>query len=190
MDRQRARQEAGDYELRRRGYGENVAALRCNAFVNNVAASGAVRPHLMLREEYNDVTGSSGFSWVAQGQYFEVQLARSYLVNAIQVTTWHEDNRTYTLQIQISNDHKTWEEVHNGPQPNQRGGCEYTFPERDVKYIRLSGTNTANAQLHILKLSVYNNLDSLRDPVEAVPEVRPDPPRYQAPTPAPSKSSP
>eukprot|EP00049_Salpingoeca_infusionum_P019604 m.362630 g.362630 ORF g.362630 m.362630 type:complete len:171 (+) comp20719_c0_seq1:657-1169(+) len=143
-----------------RGDGLNVASYARGAFVrnNSQAAHQQHDPHIMLRDEYAAYTGRSGWSLVAKGYFFEVQLARPFALNAIQVETYARDDRTYTLKLEVSTNLEDWFTIHDGDQPNHRGAYCYEFPEQLVRYIRIGGTSTANPYLHIVKLAAYHTL--------------------------------
>eukprot|EP00049_Salpingoeca_infusionum_P023118 m.10464 g.10464 ORF g.10464 m.10464 type:complete len:182 (-) comp5570_c0_seq1:158-703(-) len=140
-----------------RGHGENVACLKQGAFV---LSSKGVRGHLMLCEEFRDYSGSTGFSYVLKPDAFEVELARVYMIDRVMVWTWDQDDRVYTLKIEVAEVFGDWLTVFEGDQPNSNGGFNYPLPdgEKPVRYIRLSGYNTKNAGLHVLKLAAYHTL--------------------------------
>ena len=84
--------------------------------------------------------------------FINIDLQDEYFVKGIKLTLWHYDNRYYTYECWVSKDNKNGNELFSGYQAR----CNDTIIIMDnIRYIRLKGTNSSNAYLHIVNFKIY-----------------------------------
>jgi hypothetical protein len=98
----------------------------------------------------NTVDGSLATRWSASGdgQWIRFDLGSNRRVTHVKVAFFNGADRTYTFDIQVSNDGSTWTTAKNGVQSLRTAGLDtFDIPDFDpVRFVRLVGhQNTANA---------------------------------------------
>jgi len=90
-------------------------------------------------------TYSSGFaqSIFTAKEPLIVELDQVYNINQININLWDLDNRYYNYFIDISKDNKSWERVIDQTSGEHRGLQNHQIGDKDVKYIRVVGTNNS-----------------------------------------------
>jgi len=83
-------------------------------------------------------------------------------MNQIEFTVWHFDNRThYNITVEVSQDGINFTTLCHRQQFEATSKIHrFSFPRKSVKIMRLSGTNTMNPYLHLVKFGAFNKLSA------------------------------
>lgn len=89
-----------------------------------------------------------------KAMYF-VNFLGEVTLDTIDVRMYEKDNRTYTFHVFESTvDGKTWTELLPS-ESTKKGAFKINFAPRRVSQIRMSGKNTSDAALHIVRFQAY-----------------------------------
>jgi len=138
-------------------YGKDYASMRnggCNQNKNGIS-----NIHQMLRDDFSNYTGSTGFTYTPSvGQAIIIEFNALYYIDTVKLILWDKDTRTYRYKIEVSSDDIDYSCVVDMSNEDRHGLQEHRFDPRVVKYIRiynnLGGTSRV-AHLCIVKLWAY-----------------------------------
>jgi hypothetical protein len=89
----------------------------------------------------------------------QVDLGSVQPVRAAHVTFYHQDGRTYTFTLELSEDSKTWKQVAgntDAPKPATAEGLRLAFAPTPARYARLTVLkNSANPAVHVQELKLF-----------------------------------
>jgi hypothetical protein len=91
-----------------------------------------------------------------------VDLGATQTVSAMHVTFYHDDGRTYTFALELSEDGKAWKQVAgnaDAPKPATDDGLRLDFAPTPARYARLAVLkNSANPAVHVLELKLFSSV--------------------------------
>ncbi len=91
----------------------------------------------------------------------QIDLGGVQTVNAAHVTFYHQDGRTYTFTLELSEDGKAWKQVAgntDAPKPATAEGLRLDFAATPARYARLTVIkNSANQAVHVLELKLFSS---------------------------------
>lgn len=89
----------------------------------------------------------------------QIDLGSVQPVSAAHVTFYHQDGRTYTFTLELSEDGKAWKQVAgnaDAPKPAAAEGLRLDFAATPARYARLNVLkNSANQAVHVLELRLF-----------------------------------
>lgn len=131
----------------------NQAALERGAYVTYDLNHIDVNRDCILSGQHNS---DSIYSECPSNVTMTINLLTAVNLNTFVVRLYSTDGRSYTFTtFDTSVDGQTWTEVL--PANTVRSQTfTVTFPSRLVKFIRLRGTNTSNAYLHLIRFQAFN----------------------------------
>ena len=109
----------------------------------------------------NLTDGTLQKAWYGHGSpaLAEVDLEKVYTLTGSHVTFYHSDGRTYTFNLEVSEDGKAWKKVggnEDAPKPATAEGIRFGFDPVKARYVRLNVLkNSANPAVHVLELEVF-----------------------------------
>ncbi|MCX2830606.1 discoidin domain-containing protein [Microbulbifer thermotolerans] len=86
------------------------------------------------------------WSAIGDGQWIEYDLGKNYIVKDVQIAFYKGDQRTATMEIQVSSDGNTWESLFYGDQPSKTLDLQiFDVDDTEARYVRIVGYgNTSN----------------------------------------------
>ncbi len=97
--------------------------------------------------------------WPAQAQ---IDLGGVQSVTGAHVIFYHQDGRTYTFTLELSEDGKNWRQMAgnaDAPKPATAEGLSFSFPETKARFARLNVLkNSANFAIHVLDLKLFSDI--------------------------------
>ncbi len=88
-----------------------------------------------------------------------IDLGAVQTLNALHVTFYHADGRTYTFTLELSEDGKSWKQVAgntDSPKPATADGLRIDFPPTPTRQARLTVLkNSANPAVHVQELKLF-----------------------------------
>ncbi|MCX2842003.1 discoidin domain-containing protein [Microbulbifer thermotolerans] len=86
------------------------------------------------------------WSAIGDGQWIEYDLGKNYIVKDVQIAFYKGDQRTATIEIQVSSDGNTWESLFYGDQPSKTLDLQiFDVDDTEARYVRIVGYgNTSN----------------------------------------------
>ena len=91
----------------------------------------------------------------------EIRWNKATKMNQIEFTLYHYDERHYNITVEVSKDGINFTTLCNKQQFEATSKIHrFSFPRQAVKVMRLSGTNTKNPYLHLVKFGAFNKLSA------------------------------
>lgn len=109
--------------------------------------------------------GSVAKAWYGHGSpaVAEIDLEAVYTLSGAHVTFYHADKRTYTFNLEVSEDGKSWKKMggnEDAPKPATAEGIRFGFDAVKARYVRLNVIkNSANPAVHVLELEVFTKAE-------------------------------
>ena len=117
-----------------------------------------VKPEFIIDGNTVGYTGSAGFTWAihTSKQPITLELDQVYTINNIDLLLWDLDSRYYQYYVQVSKDNRSWDTVIDNTTGEYRGWQKNNIGDKEVKYIRVIGTNSSTGYaFHVVELEAF-----------------------------------
>ncbi|KAI6650556.1 hypothetical protein LOD99_7606 [Oopsacas minuta] len=93
------------------------------------------------------------YCWIPSGNWVNFDLKEKFTINLIRFRLYDQDARVYTYNLHVSSDYRNWISIAEGA--TGQSAQEYLLKKAlQIRYIKMEGRNTLNAQLHLNTLTV------------------------------------